>query len=285
MTEYLMMERRSFGNGSSISVLGIGCGRVGSISNPVPMREIELTLEAAVESGIDLFDTADIYGQGDSERMLSRLLRRHRDRMFVVTKIGGRHSRYAAAIRIAKPALRMLVRLRPQLGGAVVRARNFSISQRFEPAALRSALESSRRRLGLDRIDGLLLHNPSLETLRDPEIHEFLAQVLYDGKASCVGASVEALSEVEAVLSMPVPATILQVPAALANTFPGTAIAEHIAKRNIGVFVRGIFSDLATSKRSPCEAISAAITPNFVTAAIVGVSSRQHLYESLTAIR
>lgn len=116
------MERRSFGDGVCVSVLGIGCGRVASISNPVPMREIEATLEAAVEAGINLFDTADIYGQGDSERTLSRLLSRYRDRMFVVTKVGGHHSRYASAIRIAKPILRMLVRSRPQLRSAVVRS-------------------------------------------------------------------------------------------------------------------------------------------------------------------
>jgi aryl-alcohol dehydrogenase-like predicted oxidoreductase len=41
----------------------------GSINNAVPMREIEATLEAAVESGVTLFDTADIYGQGNSERL------------------------------------------------------------------------------------------------------------------------------------------------------------------------------------------------------------------------
>ena len=83
------MIRRSFGNGVRVSVLGIGCGRVGSISNAVSMREIEATLEVAVEAGINLFDTADIYGQGDSERTLSRLLRRHGDSLFVVTKVGG----------------------------------------------------------------------------------------------------------------------------------------------------------------------------------------------------
>ena len=70
------MIRRSFSNGVCVSALGIGCGRVGSISNPVPMREIEATLEVAVEAGVNLFDTADIYGQGDSERTLGRLLRR-----------------------------------------------------------------------------------------------------------------------------------------------------------------------------------------------------------------
>jgi aryl-alcohol dehydrogenase-like predicted oxidoreductase len=80
------------------SVLGIGCSRVGSISNHVPVREIEATLEAAVQAGVNLFDTADIYGQGDSERTLARLLRRHREHMFVITKVGGRHGRYADLI-------------------------------------------------------------------------------------------------------------------------------------------------------------------------------------------
>ena len=64
------LERRSFGDGVCVSVLGVGCSLVGSISNPVPMREIDATLEAAVEAGVNLFDTADIYGQGDSERTL-----------------------------------------------------------------------------------------------------------------------------------------------------------------------------------------------------------------------
>ena len=86
------MERRFFGDGAWVSVLGIGCSRVGSISNSVPICEIEATLEAAVEAGVNLFDTADIYGQGDSERTLARLLRRHREQMFVVTKVGGRHA-------------------------------------------------------------------------------------------------------------------------------------------------------------------------------------------------
>jgi hypothetical protein len=84
---------------------------------------------------------------------------------------------------------------------------------------------------------------------------------------------------------MPVPVTILQVPAALAKTFSGTTIVEQITQRNIGIFVRGILSDLSTSKRPPREAISAAIGPDFVTAAIVGLSSRHHLYESLSAVQ
>ena len=48
----LIMQYRSFGGGGRVSVLGMGCGRVGSINNMVPMREIEATLEAAVEAGV-----------------------------------------------------------------------------------------------------------------------------------------------------------------------------------------------------------------------------------------
>jgi aryl-alcohol dehydrogenase-like predicted oxidoreductase len=274
------MQRRSFGDGVCVSVLGVGCGRVGSISNPVPMREIEATLEAAVEAGINLFDTADIYGQGDSERMLSRLLLRHRDRMFVVTKVGG-YNRHACAMRIAKPILRMLVRSRPQLRSAVVQARTATVRHNFRPADLRRAVEGSRRRLRLDRLDGLLLHSPSVETLRDPGIHDFLGELLHSGQAKYVGASVDTLTEVEAALSMPPPITILQVPVAVANAFSETALIEHIYQRNIGVFVREILAGLMPGTCSAREAISAAIVPDFVTAAIVGVSTRRHLNELL----
>jgi len=277
------MEQRSFGNSSRVSVLGVGCSRVGSINNPVPMREIEATLEAAVEAGINLFDTADIYGQGDSERTLSRLLLRHRDRMFVVTKVGGRHGRHAGMIRLAKPLLRMLVRSRPQLRGAVVKARTAMVSHSFRPLDLRRAVENSRRRLRLDRLDGLLLHSPSLETLHDPKIHDFLAELLHSGRAAHVGASVESLPEVEAALSMQA-ITILQVPLAVANELSGTAILEQVRRRNIGVFVREVLSGLIPGTYSLRKAVSVAIAPEFVTAALIGVSTRRHLNELLSAV-
>jgi aryl-alcohol dehydrogenase-like predicted oxidoreductase len=276
-----VMQLRSFSHGECVSVLGIGCSRVGSINNPAPMREVEATLEAAVEAGINLFDTADIYGQGDSERTLSRLLHRYRHRMFVVTKVGGHHGRFSSATRIAKPILRMLVRSRPQLRSAVVRARTATVSYNFHPSDLRRAVEGSRRRLHLDRLDGLLLHSPSLETLRDPEIRDFLDELLHSGQAAHVGTSVETLPEVEAALSMRLPLTILQVPVTVAYALSGTAI-EHIRQRNIGVFVRGILTDLIPGTRPPREAISAAIASDFVTAAIVGVSTRRHLNELLS---
>jgi aryl-alcohol dehydrogenase-like predicted oxidoreductase len=137
--------------------------------------------------------------------------------MFVVTKVGARHSRYASVARLAKPLLRMLVRSRPKLRTTVVRARRVSAAQNIRPAELRRAVEGSRRRLGLDCLDGLLLHSPSIETLRDPEIHDFLAELIHNGWAAQVGASVESLPEVEAALSIPA-LTILQMPVGVGRT-------------------------------------------------------------------
>ena len=277
------MKQRSFSDDVRVSVIGIGCGRVASISNHVPMREIEATLEAAVEAGINLFDTADIYGQGDSERTLSRLLRRHRDRMFVVTKIGGRHNRYASIIRLAKPLLRILVRSKPQLRDTVVRTRTATVSHNFYPRDLNLAVEGSRRRLGLDQLDGLLLHNPSLETLHNPEIHDFLSELLQSGRAAHVGASVKSLPEVEAALTIPA-VTLLQVPLAVANALSGTVALAQISQRQIAVFVREVIAGPIPNRLPLREAVSTAIAPDFITAAIIGVSTRRHLNEIISAV-
>ncbi|SRR5579883_761788 len=280
------MEQRSFDNGVRVSVLGIGCSRVGSISNPVPMREIEETLESAVAAGINLFDTADIYGQGDSERTLARLLRRHRERMFVVTKVGGHHGRYVGVVRLVKPLVRVLARSQPYLRSAVVGARTAAVAHDFSPSDLLRAVEASRRRLGLDQLDGLLLHSPSAETLQKPEIHDFLGELLHSSKVMRVGASVDSLSALEAAVSIPV-LSMLQAPMEVAEALRRTTLLERIRQRDIGLFVREVLrrpDHRRPEKRSLREALSAAIKPDLATAAIIGVSTRKHFNELLSAI-
>jgi len=275
-----MVERRSFDGGVRVSVLGVGCGRVGSISNSVPMREIKATLEAAVEAGINVFDTADIYGQGDSERTLSRLLRRYRDRMFVVTKVGGCYGRHSRIIRLSKPLLRMMVRSKPQARSAFMRARTAVVSRNFHPPDERSTARGTDW-LSINLM--LLLHNPSLKTLHNPEIHDLLSEFLHSGRVTHVGASVASLLEVEAALAIPM-LTILQVPVAVANALVGTVILDDIRRRNIGVFVREILTGLRPGAYPLREIVSAAIAPDFITSAIIGLSTRQHLNELLWAI-
>lgn len=280
------MRVKELGDGTSVSVLGIGCGRVGSISNPVPRQEVEATLEAAIDAGITLFDTADIYGQGDSERTLGRLLRRYPDRMLVVTKVGGRHARFARLVRLAKPALRTLARHRPSVQRAAVATRSATVVHDFARADLDPAIERSRRRLKLDCLHGVLLHNPSTETLGQPQIHDFLAELLRTSRATRVGVSVDTVPAVEAAMALPM-ITMIQAPGYVAEVLTGSEVADQLRERGIALFVREILKERScrTLKLSASEAIADATRPDFVTAAIVGVSTRQHLSDLLPALR
>ena len=153
------MKQRPFGpHGTLLPLLGLGCSRIGSLGNPVPMRDMRRLLERSLELGVSLFDTADIYGQGDSEREIGRLLAGRRDQAFVVTKCGKKFSRKMRLMRSLKPMLK------PLLGepagardGGGQRGANW---RGFFARSFVSALNASLRRLGNDHVDALLLHSP-----------------------------------------------------------------------------------------------------------------------------
>ena len=151
---------------------------------------------------------------------------------------------------------------------------------------LSRAVDASRRRLALDELHGLLLHSPSAHTLRKPEIHDFLDELLRSRKSARVGASVDSLDALEAALSIP-SLTMIQAPLEVASALPGTAILGSMRQRNIGLFVREILrkaSHGTDETRSPSEALSMAVSPDFVTSAIIGVSTRRHLTELLPTV-
>jgi aryl-alcohol dehydrogenase-like predicted oxidoreductase len=281
-----VMQRRSFNGGVDVSVLGIGGGRIGSLNNPVPMREIERMLTAAVEAGVNLFDTADIYGQGDSERALGRLTSRHPGRAFIITKIGFTHGRYANVVRTAKPILRLLARSRVGAQRKIVHARSHVMDQDFSITHLRHATDASRRRLGVDRLDGLLLHNPPLPALQHPRTADFLREIVRDEVASHVGVSTDMIEDVEAALTIPA-VTMLQVPLTIAMEMGRSEMANQVRDRRIALFVREILFN-AGPERSRADvvrtALAVALAPDFVTAAIVGVSTRHHLDGLLAAM-
>ena len=132
----------------------------------------------------------------------------------------------------------------------------------------------------------MLLHSPSTETLRKPEIHDFLGELLRSGKAAQVGASVDTFAALEAAVSIPA-LTILQAPMEVAKALSGTAVLDCVRRRNIGLFVREILRkpDRGIGETySFRDALSSAIGQDFVTAAIIGVSTRQHLNELLSSI-
>ena len=125
------MQLRTFGrSGMQLSVLGFGCGAVGGMMVRGDPADQERTIAHAIAAGVNYFDTAVQYGDGESERNLGRVLRR---------------------LKPAKVVIGTKVRLQPGEFG------------RIADAVTRS-LEGSLARLGLDRIDIFHLHNAIAET-------------------------------------------------------------------------------------------------------------------------
>ncbi len=121
------METRRIGS-LDVSVVGLGCNNFGW---RIDAESSAATVNAAIEAGINFFDTADIYGTGQSEEFLGRALGRRRDSVLIATKFG--------------------LPMDEKRKGA-------------RPEYVRQAVEESLRRLGTDHIDLYQLHQP------DPEV-------------------------------------------------------------------------------------------------------------------
>src|SRR6478735_6640998 len=149
---------RAFGrSGQTVSALGLGCSRIGSILGPGKLEASRLICYA-LERGINFFDTADVYGQGDSERILGSLL--HKSDAIIATKVGQRFPPAYRVISMLKSPLAPLLRSSTS-GAHIVRAsRAKPLPLDFRPRYLNSAIEKSLRRLRRDALDVLFLHNP-----------------------------------------------------------------------------------------------------------------------------
>ena len=117
------MDRRRIGS-LDVSVVGLGCNNFGW---RIGYDETEQVVRAALEAGVNFFDTADIYGQTQSEEYLGRALGKRRDEVVVATKFG--------------------MKVDEQRQGA-------------RPEYVRQAAQDSLRRLGTDHIDLYQLHRP-----------------------------------------------------------------------------------------------------------------------------
>ncbi|MDQ1088345.1 aldo/keto reductase [Siphonobacter sp. SORGH_AS_1065] len=85
------MDYRALGNtGEKLSAIGLGCMGMSFAYGPTDEQQSIATLERALERGINFWDTADMYGNGANEELLSKLLTSHRDQIFIATKFGFR---------------------------------------------------------------------------------------------------------------------------------------------------------------------------------------------------
>jgi aryl-alcohol dehydrogenase-like predicted oxidoreductase len=254
-------------------LLGLGCSQVGSIGHPATARQWRALIDRALALGVTVLDTADIYGQGDSEREIGRALRGRRDAAFVVTKIGKGFSPVMAALRPFKPVLK------PLLAGAGARAavrgrREGVMRSDFSPVHLVRALDASLRRLGLDEVDALLLHGPTTEAYRDPGVVDALTGFVKQGKARRVGASCESLDDLEAALAVP-GLDAFQLPLDLFDQADQVGLLEGLGERDVLVMLREVIRSQPALE--PVAAVAAALSRRGVDTVVVGTSNPEHL--------
>jgi aryl-alcohol dehydrogenase-like predicted oxidoreductase len=145
------MDTRTIGT-LTVSEVGLGCNNFGML---IERKESDAVVAAALNAGITLFDTADMYGNTKSEEYLGQALGARRDQIVLATKAGGPFEGHT--------------------GGAT-------------PAYLRTSLEDSLRRLGTDHVDLYQLHYPDPKT-PIAETLGALGDLVAEGKIREIGCS------------------------------------------------------------------------------------------------
>jgi aryl-alcohol dehydrogenase-like predicted oxidoreductase len=191
----------------AISEIGLGTWQLGVKSGWKEMSEKEATelVQASVDLGINFFDTAPNYGRGTSESRLGKALKAYdRDRLVVNTKFG--HTDTGATD--------------------------------FESTGIRKSLEGSLKRLQMDYVDSLIIHNPPFPYLdgNRNDHYEILEKLKEEGKIKAYGASLDTYQEIESLVTT----TNSQVIELFFNILhQDTARAFGLAKeKNIGIIVK-----------------------------------------------
>lgn len=171
------MEMRTLGRtGLTVSVIGMGCWQFGGDWGDVSDAQALETLGAAADAGVNFFDTADVYGDGRSERLVGRFLAERGDeRIIVATKCGRRV---------------------PQEPG------------NYTPQALRDWAQRSRDNLGLDTIPLTQLHCPPDGVYDDSRVFDALDELVSEKIIGAYGVSVETVSQGMKAIKRPGVATV-----------------------------------------------------------------------------
>ena len=215
------MNYRTLGKtGFQVSEISLGTWQVGGKwGEPFSHQNADQILNAALDAGINFIDTADVYGDGESEKAVGRVVRSRAERVYVATKCGRRLSPH--------------------------------VNQSYTPAALRQFVENSLTNMGLETLDLIQLHCPPTEVYYRPEIFEVFDRLRDEGKIQHLGVSVEKVEEGLKAIEFP-NVTTVQIIFNMFRQRPAELFFQEAARRNIGVIVRvPLASGLLTGKFRP----------------------------------
>ncbi len=204
------MHNRSFGKDElSVSELGLGCWQLGGAEwGNVSEEEAHRILDVALENGITFYDTADVYGDGRSEKLVGQFIKKQSKQgaknLFVATKVGRRDLVYP---------------------------------NQYTRENVTGCIDRSLRNLGVETLDLVQTHCVPTDVVRDGEVFEILRELRTAGKIRRFGASVESMEE--AMLCMEHPDMYsLQI---IFNVLRQKALQEVLplaAEKRIGIIVR-----------------------------------------------
>ncbi|MEN9620217.1 MAG: hypothetical protein RL499_410 [Actinomycetota bacterium] len=157
--------------GATVSSIGLGTWQLGADWGDVSEADAHAVLDAAVESGVTMFDTADAYGDGRSEQLIATYLKQRPDaKVFVATKMGR---------RVAQTV------------------------ENYSTENFRAWSDRSRRNLGVDTLDLVQLHCPPTPVYSIDRVYDDLDQLVDEGVMKNYGVSVETAAEALTAIARP----------------------------------------------------------------------------------
>ncbi|QWW20683.1 aldo/keto reductase [Schaalia sp. 19OD2882] len=199
-----MEQRHIASTGRSASVIGIGTWQLGADWGEVSEDQAGQVLSAALAEGVTFIDTADVYGDGRSERLVGAFAAAHPDSGLVIaTKMGRRV---------------------PQ------------VRENYTAEAMRQWNDRSRRMLGVDTLDLVQLHCPPTDVLGDPLTWQTLRDMVDEARIRAFGASVETCEQ--ALLAMDGGASSIQIILNVMRRKPLEEVLPAARERGVGIIVR-----------------------------------------------
>jgi aryl-alcohol dehydrogenase-like predicted oxidoreductase len=213
-----MRSRRLGKTGGEVSEIGFGAWAIGGSWGETDDAMSMDAMRAAVDAGVTFFDTADVYGDGHSERLIAALLRERSEPLVVATKFGRRGPQEVA---------------------------------RYTYENLRAWLDRSRENLGVDTVDLVQLHCPPWDAYYTPSVFEACDRLVEEGFARAYGVSVEKVEEALKAIEYPGVSTV-QIIFNIFRQRPAELFFREARARDVGVIVRvPLASGLLTGKFGP----------------------------------
>jgi len=220
LQEDAAMQYRELGRtGWKVSEISFGAWAIGGSWGPVDDQDSIAALHRAIDLGVNFIDTADVYGDGRSERLVTQVRKERSETIYVATKAGRRLDPHTA--------------------------------DGYNAANLTRFVERSLRNLDTDCIDLLQLHCPPTEVYYRPEVFGALDDLVQAGKIRYYGVSVEKVEEALKAIEYPNVQTV-QIIFNMFRHRPAELFFPEAQRRKVGLLARvPLASGLLTGKMTP----------------------------------